>query len=50
METVAVFESRVPSFTVKMNESGPLKFASGVYVRAVPVPVNAPCDGPDRMV
>ena len=24
METVAVLESRVPSFTVKTNESGPL--------------------------
>jgi hypothetical protein len=29
-ETVAVFESALPSFTLNVNESGPLKFGSGV--------------------
>ena len=30
--TVLVFESTVPSFTLKVKLSGPLKFEPGVYV------------------
>ena len=30
METVAVFESTVPSLTLNVNESAPLKLAAGV--------------------
>ena len=29
-ETVAVFEPTLPSFALNVNESGPLKFGSGV--------------------
>ncbi len=44
--TVATFESARPSFTLKVNESEPLQFATGVYVRVAPAPLREPCDGP----
>ena len=47
IDTVAVFESALPSFALNVNESDPLKPAAGVYVRFGAVPDNVPCVGPD---
>ena len=47
IDTVAVFESAVPSFALNVNESDPLKPAAGVYVRFGAVPDNVPCVGPE---
>src|SRR5437773_1192606 len=44
--TVATFESRLPSFALNVKLSGPLQFASGVYVSAGGIPLNVPCVGP----
>ena len=40
-----MFESAVPSFALNVNESGPLKFGSGVYVRLAPEPESEPWAG-----
>jgi hypothetical protein len=45
IETVAATESAVPSFTWNVNESLPVAFAFGVYVRFGAVPLNTPFDG-----
>ena len=45
IDTVAMFESTVPSLALNVNESGPLKLALGVYVTLGAVPVSTPCAG-----
>ena len=45
IDTVATAESTVPSFTLKVNESVPLAFAFGVYVRFGAVPLSTPFVG-----
>ena len=44
-ETVARLESTTASRARKVNESGPLWFAAGVYVRVAPDPESTPCNG-----
>jgi hypothetical protein len=45
IETVAGAESTVPSLTVKVKLSGPLKFAAGVYIRFGASPDYVPWAG-----
>ena len=47
IETVETFESPVPSFALKVNESGPLEPTFAVYVTWLPLGADSvPCVGP----
>ena len=47
--TVAVLLSTVPSLTLNVNESRPLKFMSGVYVAMLLLMMILPSDGSETM-
>jgi hypothetical protein len=45
MFTVEMFESLLPSLTLNVKLSEPLKLCAGAYVKDGPVPDSVPCAG-----